>query len=89
MHSQYQQLLLIANSTSQPPNLSFTSNAKPSLFAYPPTTKEKQKAAPAKVATAVLSTTAKVKAREKKKAAEAGEAMETVGLVFFAVFIVF
>jgi 26S proteasome regulatory subunit N2 len=53
------------------------SNAKPSLFAYPPPTKAAKKEAAPKVATAVLSTTAKVKAREKKKAAEA-DAMETV-----------
>ena len=35
-----------------------------------------------KVATAVLSTTAKAKAREKKKAAAEGESMDTVSLTF-------
>ena len=46
---------------------------KPSLFAYPAATKPPKKEAVAKVATAVLSTTAKAKAREKRKAVEAGE----------------
>jgi 26S proteasome regulatory subunit N2 len=48
------------------------SNGKPSLFAYPPLTKQPKKEQVTKVATAVLSTTAKAKAREKKKAAEEG-----------------
>ncbi|KAI0721359.1 26S proteasome regulatory complex non-ATPase subcomplex Rpn2/Psmd1 subunit [Cerioporus squamosus] len=55
------------------PKFEFISNAKPSLFAYPAATKPPKKETVAKVATAVLSTTAKVKAREKRKAAEAGE----------------
>ncbi|KAJ3894734.1 D-isomer specific 2-hydroxyacid dehydrogenase [Lentinula edodes] len=59
------------------PKFEFTSNAKPSLFAYPPTTAPPKKETVIKVATAVLSTTAKVKAREKKKAAAEGDAMET------------
>ncbi|KIK70882.1 hypothetical protein GYMLUDRAFT_66097 [Collybiopsis luxurians FD-317 M1] len=59
------------------PKFEFTSNAKPSLFAYPPTTPPPKKEAVTKVATAVLSTTAKVKAREKKKAAAEGDAMDT------------
>jgi 26S proteasome regulatory subunit N2 len=54
------------------------SNAKPSLFAYPASVKPPKKEAVTKVATAVLSTTAKVKAREKKKAAAEGDAMDTV-----------
>ena len=48
------------------------SNARPSLFAYPAGTKTQKKETAAKVATAVLSTTAKVKAREKKKAESDG-----------------
>lgn len=59
------------------PKFDFISNARPSLFAYPQPTKAPKKETVTKVATAVLSTTAKVKAREKKKAAEE-EAMETV-----------
>jgi 26S proteasome regulatory subunit N2 len=57
------------------------SNAKPSLFAYPPATKPPKKEAVSKVAVAVLSTTAKVKAREKKKAAADGEAMDVVSQI--------
>jgi len=56
----------------------FVSNAKPSLFAYPAPTKPPKKEAVSKVATAVLSTTAKVKARDKKKAAAEGDSMDTV-----------
>jgi 26S proteasome regulatory subunit N2 len=48
------------------------------LFAYPASTKPPKKEAVSKVAVAVLSTTAKVKAREKKKAAAEGDAMDTV-----------
>jgi len=59
------------------PKFEFTSNARPSMFAYPPSTPPPKKEAVAKVATAVLSTTAKVKAREKKKAAAEGDAMDT------------
>ncbi|KAH9937189.1 26S proteasome regulatory complex non-ATPase subcomplex Rpn2/Psmd1 subunit [Fomitopsis serialis] len=56
--------------TLQAPQFDFISNARPSLFAYPAPTKPPKKEAVAKVATAVLSTTARAKAREKKKAAE-------------------
>jgi 26S proteasome regulatory subunit N2 len=59
------------------PAFAFTSNARPSLFAYPAPTKPTKKEAAPRVAAAVLSTTAKTKAREKKKAAEA-DAMDTV-----------
>lgn len=59
------------------PKFDYISNVKPSLFAYPSSTKPPKKEAVTKVATAVLSTTAKVKAREKKKAA-AEDAMELV-----------
>jgi 26S proteasome regulatory subunit N2 len=48
------------------------------LFAYPSSTKPAKKEAITKVATAVLSTTAKVKAREKKKAAAEGEPIDVV-----------
>ncbi|KAH9947935.1 D-isomer specific 2-hydroxyacid dehydrogenase [Amylocystis lapponica] len=60
----------------QAPNFEFISNARPSLFAYPAATKPPKKETVAKVAAAVLSTTAKAKAREKKKAAE-GDVMDT------------
>ncbi|THH33553.1 hypothetical protein EUX98_g656 [Antrodiella citrinella] len=58
------------------PKFDFISNARPSLFAYPSPTKAPKKETVTKVATAVLSTTARAKAREKKKAAEE-EAMDT------------
>jgi len=58
------------------PKFDYVSNAKPSLFAYPSSTKPPKKETVTKVATAVLSTTAKVKAREKKKAAAEGDAMD-------------
>ena len=48
------------------------------MFAYPSSTKPAKKEAITKVATAVLSTTAKVKAREKKKAAAEGEPIDVV-----------
>jgi len=64
------------NGDLKAPKFEFISNAKPSLFAYPSSVKPPKKEAVSKVATAVLSTTAKVKAREKKKAAE-GDGMET------------
>ncbi|KAG4306410.1 hypothetical protein PORY_000398 [Pneumocystis oryctolagi] len=48
------------------PKFEFISNAKPSLFAYPPETKKETDKGPEKVATAVLSTTAKAQARAKK-----------------------
>ncbi|KAF8632597.1 hypothetical protein AX15_001802 [Amanita polypyramis BW_CC] len=58
------------------PKFEFVSNVKPSLFAYPSPTKPPKKEIVTKVATAVLSTTAKVKAREKRKAAAEGESMD-------------
>ncbi|KAJ2927156.1 hypothetical protein H1R20_g9903, partial [Candolleomyces eurysporus] len=64
------------NGDLKAPNFDFISNAKPSLFTYPSATKTPKKEAATKVATAVLSTTAKVKAREKKKAAAEGETMD-------------
>jgi 26S proteasome regulatory subunit N2 len=54
------------NKNLQIPKFEVISNAKPSLFAYPPTTKPPTAVVVEKVATAVLSTTAKAKARAKK-----------------------
>lgn len=62
----------------QVPKFDLVSNARPSLFAYPSSVKPPKKETVTKVATAVLSTTAKVKAREKKKAAAEGDPMDTV-----------
>lgn len=64
----------------QVPKFDYISNAKPSLFAYPLSTKPPKKETATKVATAVLSTTAKVKAREKRKAAAEGDNMDLVNL---------
>jgi len=59
--------VICLNKDLQPPRFDFISNARPSLFAYPASTKAPTKEAVEKVATAVLSTTAKAKAREKEK----------------------
>ncbi|QRV75716.1 26S proteasome regulatory complex, subunit Rpn2/Psmd1 [Ceratobasidium sp. AG-Ba] len=61
------------------PSFEFISNARPALFAYPALVKPPTKETVEKVATAVLSTTAKAKAREKTKEKEksAGDEMET------------
>ncbi len=56
----------------------FISKARPSLFAYPPPTKEPTEEKVEKVASAVLSTTAKAKARAKKAEKDKGDQMETV-----------
>jgi 26S proteasome regulatory subunit N2 len=58
------------NSNLDMPKLEFISNAKPSLFAYPSPMKKQEKAVVEKVAAAVLSTTAKTKARAKKNEKE-------------------
>jgi hypothetical protein len=57
-------------------------NAGPSLFAYPSMTKPPKREAVTKVTTAVLSTTAKAKAKEKNKVAAEGDSMATVCLNF-------
>ncbi|GAB5594033.1 proteasome regulatory particle base subunit [Umbelopsis nana] len=62
------------NKNIQIPQFEFLSNAKPSLFAYPVATKPPTTTVVEKVATAVLSTTAKTKARAKKN--EKGDLMD-------------
>lgn len=64
------------NKNIQIPQFEFLSNAKPSLFAYPVATKPPTTTVVEKVATAVLSTTAKTKARAKKS--EKGDLMDVV-----------
>jgi 26S proteasome regulatory subunit N2 len=80
---------LIKDLTSCPfqmPKLEFTSNAKPSLFAYPAPYTPPKKETVEKVKTAVLSTTARAnaraKAREQEKSAAEGDAMDTVSKGF-------
>lgn len=58
------------------PEIDFVSNAKPSMFAYTPPTKPPTTAVVEKVATAVLSTTAKAQAKAKKAKTAEPEAME-------------
>ncbi|KAK4049515.1 proteasome regulatory particle base subunit [Microbotryomycetes sp. JL201] len=64
------------NKDLQIPKFEFVSNARPSLYDYQPATKPPQKEAVAKVASAVLSTTAKATARAKAKE-QAADAMDT------------
>ena len=59
------------------PKFEFESKAKPSKFAYPALVKPKTDDKVEKVATAILSTTAKAKARAKKAEKEKGNAMDT------------
>jgi 26S proteasome regulatory subunit N2 len=57
-----------------PKSFTFISNAKPSLYKYPDFLKKEEGKEKEKVETAVLSTTAKVKARVGRKAkAEGGD----------------
>ncbi|KAK9477850.1 armadillo-type protein [Lipomyces japonicus] len=56
------------------PEFDFLCNTKPSRFDYPPKTEEQTNKAPEKVATAVLSTTARAKARAKKSEKEKADA---------------
>jgi len=65
------------NGDLKAPKFDFVSNARPSMFAYPSSTKPPKKETVAKVAAAVLSTTNKVKAREKRKATAEGDSMDT------------
>eukprot|EP00455_Lapot_gusevi_P056846 TRINITY_DN953_c0_g1_i12.p1 TRINITY_DN953_c0_g1~~TRINITY_DN953_c0_g1_i12.p1 ORF type:complete len:394 (+),score=167.37 TRINITY_DN953_c0_g1_i12:121-1302(+) len=53
-----------------PKNFAFVSNAKPSIFAYPPPTEIKKEVKTKKLPTATLSVTAKAKAKAKKKEEE-------------------
>lgn len=58
------------------PDTRFWSNTMPSAFEYPPKTEVSMDRAPEKVATAVLSTTARAKARAKKAKSEKADAMD-------------
>ncbi|KAG2199130.1 hypothetical protein INT47_009869 [Mucor saturninus] len=64
------------NKNLETPRFEFVSNAKASLFAYPPALKPPSATVVEKVATAVLSTTAKAKARAKKIEKEKGDHMD-------------
>lgn len=58
--------IVALNKNLKMPKFSFSSNCRPSLFAYPPKTKASTSNAPTKVVTAVLSTTRKAQDRAKK-----------------------
>lgn len=66
------------NANLDAPKLQFTSQARPSMFAYTPETPKAENKAAEKVATAVLSTTARAKARAKKAEKEKQEAEKDV-----------
>merc|ERR1739842_249369 len=69
--------LIALNENLDMPKVSFKSNAKPSTYGYPAPLEEKKKEAGEKVATAVLSITAKHKKKEaEKKKDKEGEKMD-------------
>merc|ERR1712115_422743 len=59
--------VIALNSELDMPVLQYRSNAKPSMYAYPPPLEEKTKEDKEKVATAVLSITAKQKKKDAEK----------------------
>ena len=59
--------LICLNGNLDLPKIEITSHAKPARFAYPPMTEEKKGKEKQKVETAVLSITAKAKARQRAK----------------------
>jgi 26S proteasome regulatory subunit N2 len=67
-------LIGVNESLKVPKSFTIISNAKPSLFKYPEFLKKDENVDKGKVETAVLSTTAKVKARVGRKAAKEGAA---------------
>merc|ERR1711936_1152763 len=69
--------VIALNSELDMPVLQYRSNAKPSTYAYPPALEETKKESKEKVATAVLSITAKQKKKEaEKNKKDGGEAKE-------------
>jgi len=64
------------NSDLKMPKMEFKSNAKPSLYAYPPPLEEKKEKESEKITTAVLSITAKHKKKEAEKKEKDGEKMD-------------
>ncbi|TPX36208.1 hypothetical protein SmJEL517_g01508 [Synchytrium microbalum] len=69
--------VIALNNNLDVPKLEVTSNAKPSMFAYPPALKPPTVEKIEKVETAILSTTQKAKARARKAEKEKGDAMDT------------
>jgi len=64
--------IIAVNKHLQMPILEYKSNVKPSTFAYPPPLEERKKEEKERVATAILSVTAKAKRREAEKAKTTG-----------------
>jgi len=69
------------------PKIEFRSNAKPSVYAYPEPLQPPKKEEKEKVSTAILSITAKAKARQKKENKD--DAMEVVSFYSPYFFIIF
>merc|ERR1712024_411048 len=69
--------VIALNSELDMPVLQYRSNAKPSTYAYPPALEETKKESKEKVATAVLSITAKQKKKEAEKNKKEGSATAT------------
>ncbi|WVQ77147.1 hypothetical protein IAR50_006830 [Cryptococcus sp. DSM 104548] len=69
--------VIAIDSKMRVPKIDLECNAKASLHAYPATEKKVEEKKKDKTKAAVLSTTARAKARERVKKAEAGEAMDT------------
>jgi 26S proteasome regulatory subunit N2 len=67
--------IVSVNKQLQMPILEYKSNIKPSTFAYPPPLEERKKEEKERVATAILSVTAKAKRREAEKAKTADGAV--------------
>merc|ERR1712064_110617 len=70
--------VIALNSELDMPVLQYRSNAKPSMYAYPPALEEKKKEDKEKVATAVLSITAKQKKKDAEKRKENKDAPAVV-----------
>jgi len=65
--------IIAVNKNLEMPEMQIRSNAKPSTFAYWPPLEEKKKEESTRVATAILSVTARAKRREAEKAKESGK----------------
>ncbi|KAJ8310275.1 hypothetical protein KUTeg_012140 [Tegillarca granosa] len=68
--------LIGLNEDLKMPKIEFKSNAKPSMYAYPPALEEKKDKAKEKVETAVLSITAKQKKKDAEKKEKSEEKMD-------------
>lgn len=67
------------------PKLEIRSNARPSVYAYPPPLEEKRREEREKVTTAVLSIAARARRRGQSKASDASEKMEVVSTTYVPV----